>query len=642
MTFLFPLGLLALLALPIIVLLHLIRERRRRVVVPSLLLWQHLPQQPSAQQRRRLPLTLLLLLHLLVAACLGLALAQPQWLGALLGRGTHLALIIDTSTSMAARGDGLSNQTRLEQARARARTLIDGLGGSDTIALIAAGAQAQLLEVGSADRKAALNAALDSLRAGGTGTDIIGALTLAEAALDAYPDGRVVVLSDSALPNLAGELAERTPTLPVTWEQIGTDIDNRAVVALAARSWSSSTVGADNARAAVQVYARVVNYGSAPLATEVQLFGDEQPLGSRPVNLSADGEAELTWTLPPGVRTLRVELAGRDNLPDDDSASLSLFQNRPINTLLVSATPERLERALTAVAGLNVAVISPVEYGNSSLAADADLTVFEGVLPERWPAGGVLVINPPIGAGPLLNVAANPAPVNAEQPAPVLLPSVFSSALEGVSLGGINFGALRSVEVPAWATVVMRSGDTPLILRGQSGQSNIAIWTFDLVESGLTTRLAFPLLVARTVRDLTPPALPSAVLAGDTLPLRPSPRAATLELRAPDGAVQQLPLAAPEQAGAAVTLMQPGVYTLVERQGDTAIYTGQVAVNAGAPVESDLRPRPVPAGLDGSPPAGQQSGSASRDQRDQQSLWPWLIGLALVLMLLEWGYVHRK
>ena len=85
MTFLFPLGLLALLTIPIIIVLHLLRERRRRIAVPSLLHWQNLPRRPEGERIRRLPLTLLLLLHLLVAGLLGVALAQPQLLGALSG-----------------------------------------------------------------------------------------------------------------------------------------------------------------------------------------------------------------------------------------------------------------------------------------------------------------------------------------------------------------------------------------------------------------------------------------------------------------------------------------------------------------------------------------------------------------------------
>ena len=135
MTFLLPLGLLALLTLPVIVLLHLIRERRPRRTVPSLLLWPQPPRRPEGVRARRLPLTLLLLLHLLVAALLALALARPQLPG-LPGRGAaHTAIILDSSTSMAAR-DGAG--TRLDAARQRALALLRAMDAGDRATLIAA------------------------------------------------------------------------------------------------------------------------------------------------------------------------------------------------------------------------------------------------------------------------------------------------------------------------------------------------------------------------------------------------------------------------------------------------------------------------------------------------------------------------
>src|SRR5438552_9674383 len=105
MTFLLPLGLLALLTLPLIIVLHLLRERRRRVAVPSLLHWLNVPRRREGERIRRLPLTLLLLLHLLIAALLGLALGRPQLAGALNGAARQTVIVLDTSTSMATRED---------------------------------------------------------------------------------------------------------------------------------------------------------------------------------------------------------------------------------------------------------------------------------------------------------------------------------------------------------------------------------------------------------------------------------------------------------------------------------------------------------------------------------------------------------
>lgn len=638
MTLLVPLGLAALLTLPLIALLHLIRERRRRVAVPSLLLWQHLPQQPSREQRRRLPLTLLLLLHLLVAALLALALAQPQWLGALLGGNRNLAIIIDTSTSMNARDGGLTGGARLDQARARARALIDGMGRDDTITLIAAGPQVRLLEQGNVESNGLLRAALDDLTANGAGTDIAAALTLAHAALDGSRDGRIVILSDAAFPppNLqAANLAR----FPIEWQTVGGPTANRAVVILAARSRGAAEGTTGNS--AVQVYARVANYDDSPFQTSVRLFGDDRLLGTRLVNLSGAGEAELTWTLPPGIAVLRVELEGQDALPADNRAYLSLNQTRPINAVLVSATPGRLERALRAVPGLNLTLLDPAEY--VGMPADAvDLTIFEGVLPERWPTGGVLAINPPAGSNPLIAVQpARPQPANL--PAPAAIATTASGGfLDGVSLGGVSFGPLPEVTPPPWAATALAAGETPLILRGRADQSEVAIWTFDLAQGNLTSRLAFPLLVARTVRDLTPPPLPASLLAGAPLDLQSSPRATALELRAPDGAVQTIALDATAGGRApAVTLEQAGIYTLVERTGDTVLYTGRIAVNAGSALESDLRPRPLPVAAGGQPAPG-LSALGAPEGREEQPLWPWLVALALLALFVEWGYVHRR
>ncbi|MCU0490731.1 MAG: VWA domain-containing protein [Chloroflexaceae bacterium] len=636
MSFLAPLGLLALLALPIIVVLHLLRERRRRVVVPSLLLWRNLTPRPDPEQRRRLPLTWLLLMHLLVAGLLALALAQPQWLNNLLGGQRHVAVVIDTSTSMAARDGG---STRLEQARNRARSLINGLSGNDTLSLIAAGPQARVLASGTAESATALLAALETVQVEGSGTDLSGGLTLAQAALANQGDGRVVVLSDSATPNLEREINRTPRTRPIDWQQIGGNTNNQAIVTLASRAWNSGGAGG---RSSVQVYARVANYSSGAVTSQLRLFGDDQLLDTRDLNMLENGESELTWTLPTGIRVLRAELTGNDALPADNSASLSLAAARPINTLLVSASPGALERALRAVPGLNVTVVPPADYGAAQQNARPDLTIFDGALPADWPVGGVLVVNPPPGAerpaGSPLTIDGQLVDLNREGQREPVRPVGTVALFDGLSLDSVNFAAARRVEVPPWATVQLAAGDLPLILRGQAGQSEIAIWTFDLTSSTLPSRLAFPLLVARTVRSLTPAALPGSLLAGESLPVRLSPRTDSLELREPDGQTRQIAVT-PGGAVAPLSLGQPGVYTIVERAGADVLFEGQLAVNAGSPIESDLRPRPVPPGLDrAATPTGGNSGVSVPDW---QPFWFGLVMLALLVMLIEWAYVHR-
>ena len=605
MTLLWPIGLLALLTLPLIIVLHLLRERRRRVVVPSLLHWQNLPQRQTAQRSRRLPLTLLLLIQLLAAALIALALARPQ-LSNFFGSTRQLAIVLDTSTSMAAReGSG----TRFAQAQSRARAALNSLGSGDRAILVAAGTTARVLATGTGADIPALLATLDTVQPGGTGTDFTGAFTLAQAAFAGQARREILVLTDNG-PSTTGLPASVGAAL--SWQQIGTAQPNRAIVALAARAWGAQ----------VQVYARLANYAPTPFSARIALYADERTLGERTANIAANGETELTWTLPASYATLRAVLDGGDSLPQDDEARLSLAQTRPLAIELVSAAPAALRRALAAVPSAQVTVTAPAAYQPGSQAA---LTVFDNFLPAAWPAGPVLVINPPIGST-LLSVRAGTTPAKAS---PL---DTRGALLAGLSLAGVDFGPLRSIDAPAGFTAQLANGETPLILRGRSDTHDMAIWAFDPSAGNFTTRLAFPLLIARTVRDLTPAPLPQSVLAGTPLVLRPDARATALRIAGPAGETSTLP------ATPLLTLdqlTQPGIYAIEEQANGASLFRSQLPVNAGAALEANLYPQPAPTIAEASPSSNAPAAQQLHDT------WHWFALGALALLLLEWGYIHR-
>ncbi len=631
MSFLAPLGLLALLTLPIIVLLHLMRERRRRVQVPSLLLWQQLPKRPEAERRRRLPLTLLLLLHLLAALALALALAQPQWLAGLLAPPSHLVLVIDTSTSMAAVDAG--GQSRLDSARRQARAAISALGPEDTATVIAAGATPRLLAGNDPEGSFSLQQALDQLEPAGVGTDIVAAINLAQATLEPYPEGRVMVFSDAAMPTLAADLEGLVRTRAIEWINPATNAPNQAVVALSSRTW-----GGSGAQASVQIFARIANYDAAAVTRGLQLYADDELLDEQQVTISGESDVDLSWTLPAGYANLRLVLANSDALPADDSAVLSLADTQNLNVLLVSAEPGALERALRAVSGLNLAMLDPADYESSPLANQANLVIFDETLPAAWPAGAVLLINPPEGNTRPADAPLSFGPLDSDVVGASLEVQPTAVLLDGLSLESVRFGTLRRMEVPEWATPLASLGETPLIVRGRLDERNVAVWTFDPAAGNLSSRLVFPLLVARSVRDLVPVPLPPAMLVGERLVYRPAAGVERIELFAPDNSVQTINPpgnAAPLE----LSFNQPGIHTLVEYAGGQEIARNDLAINAGSPLESDLRPQALPAGLADVPPAARAL-TAERGTQGEP-LWFWLAALALIIMMVEWLYVHR-
>ncbi|HVC34560.1 MAG TPA: BatA domain-containing protein, partial [Chloroflexota bacterium] len=88
MTLIQPSALWALAALPLILLLYILRPRHRRVVIPSVRLWQHISSDLEGRPRWRLPAaTLLLFVQLAIAGAVAVMLARPALPG---GIGQHL------------------------------------------------------------------------------------------------------------------------------------------------------------------------------------------------------------------------------------------------------------------------------------------------------------------------------------------------------------------------------------------------------------------------------------------------------------------------------------------------------------------------------------------------------------------------
>ncbi|MDQ3044720.1 MAG: VWA domain-containing protein, partial [Chloroflexota bacterium] len=207
-----PLGLsLAALALPIIA-LYLLKIRRREQVVSSTLLWDRLARdlEANAPWQRFRP-NWLLLLQLLALAALVLALSRP-FLRVDAALADSVALVIDTSASMGATD---IEGGRIAAAKRLADDLIDGLPSGGQMLLIAAGAQARVIQPMTTDRQALSDAIADmQVEQGGAAID--DALMLAVAAAARLPRSEIMLISDGGVdPGLLRNLAVPARALSV-------------------------------------------------------------------------------------------------------------------------------------------------------------------------------------------------------------------------------------------------------------------------------------------------------------------------------------------------------------------------------------------------------------------------------------------
>ncbi len=670
MSVLLPLGLVALAALPIVVLLHMRHTTPPPRPVPTLRFWLAAEPERTEQTRfRRPPLSVLLLLHLLIAALLAVALARPAtsraWdalglgpLGSLRTEPRHLIVLLDGSTSMAATDTG-SGGTRFEAARAEAVDRLAELREGDVATVLLLGTRTTTLAATDAASLNLIEQRVGDLTPPGGRADLDGALALVKDLMLPELEDRVVVLSDGAVaadPGTVADLGAPVELALVGAAASGEATDNVAVVDLAARATPSNPD-------LLELYARVMNFSPAEVAAPVVLVGDGMEIGRQTPTLPANGgSVQLSWPLPPGVAEVTVRVEGEDALGADNAASLVLQQRQGneeelgLRILLVSDAPSDVQRVLLALEGAQVRSEPTANLAAATTGTRYDLIVFEKSAPAPETLEGL--------ASPLLFV--NPPPEGLFETAGTMLEPTVADVrtqdplLAEVDLAGVTFGETPVYVLDGTQTEVVGAAEGPLIFRGRVQEQPAVVLAFDVAASNLPRRVAFPILIANAVDQLAPSPLPAAVPLGDPLRYRPRAEAAAVRVAPPSGEAVELPLAvagdaageagsvptdeaatgetaAPEERLREIAFAdtgQPGVYAVTElNAGGEELGGGRFVVNAGHPRESDLRPN---AELAGTLATARAAADDAPSRASLTDLWPLLAALGLVLLALEW------
>lgn len=643
-----PFGLIGLLSIPVILALHLIRERKRRFVVSDLALWSFLDYQVRGPRPRRVPVTWLLILDLIVAALLSLALAQPRLDLALpVLNDRQLVIVLDRSTSMRA-GEGLFD--RFSQAKVEIAALLENLGPRDIATVVAFGRTAQWVGDSRQAGYEQLLASVEALQAGETGSAIQEALALGRASIDGTLPVEFYILTDGGLTDAAVAGLEAFP-YPIRWHLIGTPADNQAILEL-----NATPLGENRYR----VFARIVNFGAQEVMRSLTLRLGEQVVDQISLSIPAGSSVPQVWQISvdpeqPGVgesAALTVALNGRDRLPQDDSASTGLQPGGNIQITLVAENPDSLQQAFLAVPRVDLQVLTPAEFIHSADRRSPDLTVLRGFVPETWPKGKTFLVEPPNdwraaeGVTRTASVQRN-VPTNA----PLLFPNP-DPLLIGVDFSGVRWSkAWSPVTFPEGFVILMQAGEMPLLLRGQSDLlgENTPLWVLlaDLSHGNFTKHPAFPILMANLVESAAQSPLSGSLKTGETIWLPASNEARSWRIFAPGAAPVELEVDGPRQW---TQTGEPGIYRFVHYGQDGRPVEFIAGINAGDEIESDLHLRVTEIALSntapGSDPAqGEQpvTGLNRTDQsRRQIDLLPWLLGVAILFLLLEARLAWRR
>lgn len=606
MSFLFPLGLLGLLTIPVIVGLHLHLERNHRVLVSSMFLWQFLDAKFQEKKPKFVRFSWLLFFDISLAVLFSLALTQPQLrLPALGGGAVQKIILLDDSVSMLAQ-DGEPDRFSLVQNVAVG--LVEDAGRRDEIVMMTVGGVVEMVGTTQEMGKREIIQAVRKLSVGGYGTVLRTGLAAAEQYLLADIPIEVYVITDAAYP--AVDLSDFP--YEITWAFIGYEANNQAVVDLTLETQQDGSV---------MMFARVLNYSPQGVDRDVEIRVDGELYHQERLTMAANAAMPLTLSLPSGTQMVDVNLLGEDSLPEDDQAAAARRSDTTIQVALVTDTPGEVARAVASVANAQLTVYAPDDVIPEII---YDLIIYRGVLPGRWPQGTVMVFDPPaenplIALGgemviqPPLNWEAHPVLEN------VALENIrWSSAPEFLGVSEAGEGDLQGVNV------VASDGDQALLVELKYPDGSKLVFLPNLGQGNFTKDSAFPVMVGNIVAYSQNLLLDGSYWFGETLQIPETILSQGAAVKVPSGENYA------EIAGEKMVLGELGEYSLeyTDRLGEVQTYS--FGVNAGDSQESNITPQAWRFEIE-----TDQTEQDYGVQMIEVNLGPWLLLLAVGLLLLE-------
>ncbi|MGB0767630.1 MAG: VWA domain-containing protein [Phycisphaeraceae bacterium] len=650
---------------PALVSLYFLKLKRKRMVIPSTLLWQRAVQDLQVNAPfQKIKNNLLLWVQLLLLLLLLFAMARPTQ-NALADPGQRVVIVIDHSASM--NTTDAAGRSRLEAAKERALDVIDNLdaGGSDR-----AGAGAMV--VAYAHRTVVLQdfttdlARVRSAIRGIEPTDQRSHLDTAIAAIEpharqaggddklfvhVFSDGRVTQTSDRPL-SLANAEVRYHRTGDAT-----TSGNNLALAALSARR--------DFTRPQlVQVYARLANFSSKPITTNVRFKADGRVLSTQKVTVPAvstaaaapgllppPGETGLTFDMTwLGDALITIEHDHPDDLAADNRAQMLLSPSREMRVLMVTTGNGYLELACKAADIENLVQMSPEQYekqdpkrlrrggwddaavaGASGDAGEGfDALIFDRYAPKQTP----LINSLYFGVVPPLD-GLERKPTRPDSPSNELITQWDRSSelLRNVELSDIPLRRPGRLVVPVDGTVLAIGREGPVMAEVTRDAVRHVVVGFDLYESLWPHRISFPVFIKNT--------LPALGLDGNGQEAGIDYHTGENAVVLADTELDQLAYTGPQTlAGRALgttftvdAFPRVGLY---ETNADVPTRYKQLAVNLLDTQESDPRVAKI-----------LQIGTSTQAQQAQaveirKEIWPWFVWGALAVLLLEWLVYTRR
>jgi len=483
MGFATPIYLLALAAIPVIVLYHVFRPKSTKIAVSSVVLWQKaLTVAGRHSAWDRLIRNLLLIVQVLVVIVCTLVLSG-FFVDKMILRPQRYLMIIDTSASMAATD---VKPDRLAAAKAAAVSYLRALRDNSEVALFEMSSTTTRLLDYTGDL-ASVERTISELKVRNTSTDPESLVSLLTAVAQDRSQAVTVALFTDGNFRLDQRRVDfdALKSIPIDVFSVGGGGDNVAITSLEIRRPAYG-------EGPGEVFAVVENFGRERRVFETVMYHGARVIKSEYIDLAPQERRVITQALQSiSTAPVRLDILLDDGLHLDNSAQTVARSSRNRSVLLVTKDNKNLYLALSAIPGLRVNARLPGDV-QATAPFGYDLVVYDGVSPGSTLTADTVVINAPLGMRQVrvLDEYEYAKMVYIDESHPIMR---FVDERALVAETGQILDPASDAAVIAYGT----SG--PLAVVGREGRYQYAYFGFPFTARVFVGSASFPILISNLV-----------------------------------------------------------------------------------------------------------------------------------------------
>ena len=543
MRFLYPLGLLGLLGIPILIIIYIIKNKYTEQVVPSTYLWK-LSEKFLPKKK---PITLIsgiisLILQILAVVIVSLLIAQPIF--TIPNSAKDYCLILDGSGSM---NYVNGETTRMELGKDKIETIIADSKNGSTYTLIYVGATSKVVYEKLSDKDKAIEL-LNRLEPSGVTIGLDGIISHVQKYFNSNKSLETYFVTDKDYKS------ENVNIINVSNHE-----ENYAV-------YETTTIVDGNN---LKISTNLVSYESST-TLNIEIYVDDELVKKDDVEVSKGVVKNLDSYIDIlDYESLEVRITNQDALALDNQEILfNVKKTHEYKTLIVSDRPFYLETIINSVGNTKIDIVSREQY--TSEMTVYSLYVFDSFAPTVLPDDGTIWL---FGASTSIDksgfsvqdVIENEEGLTATYPKNSS--SIYKTLTSGLFKEQVYLKKYYKYGLYKNFTILLTHEGDPLIFTGLTDNGNReVVFAFDLHDSNMPLLLDY-ITLSKNLLDYSFPVIieDSNYICGETVSLNVLSNCDSIRVENPKGVVNYLDIS--NEITSFVTT-EVGVYKISVMNGD--------------------------------------------------------------------------